>query len=103
MERMTQLGAGDRVELVEGYSQEAVKSWDRPIDFLWIDGNHDQAYQDFMDWTPFLNKGGRVGIHDSHPRYGYPQVAEDVKKAFDDDAQWTGLEHVKSIICGTKR
>ncbi len=102
-ERMAALGAADRVELIEGYSQEVVKDWDRPIDFLWIDGNHDQAYQDFMEWTPFLNPGGRVGIHDAHPRYGYPQVADDVQKALDDDAQWTDLEHVKSIICAIKR
>ena len=103
IERMNHLGAADRVQLIEGYSQEAVKDWDRPIDFLWIDGNHDQAYQDFIDWTPYLNKGGRVGIHDSHPRFGYPKVAEDAKRALIDDARWTDLEHVKSIICAVKR
>ena len=102
-ERMRGLGAGDRVTLIEGYSQEVVQGWDRPIDFLWIDGNHDQAYRDFTDWSPFLKPGGRVGFHDAHPRYGYPQVAEDVKKALADGSVWTNLEHVKSIIAGVKR
>lgn len=100
-ERMAGLGAGDRVTLIEGYSQEVVKDWDRAIDFLWIDGNHDQAYLDYTDWSPHLKVGGRIGFHDAHPRYGYPQVAEDVRKALDSD-QWTRLEHVKSIICAVK-
>lgn len=101
MERLEKIGAADRVELIEGYSQEAVKDWDREIDFLWIDGNHDQAYLDFTDWSPFLKSGGRIAFHDSHPRYGYPQVAEDVRKALTDSG-WTDLEHVKSIIAARK-
>lgn len=100
-ERMAALGAGDRVRLVEGYSQEVVADWEGGIDFLWIDGNHDQAYRDFTDWSPFVKAGGRVGFHDAHPRYGYPQVAEDVQKAFSSD-EWTDLEHVKGIICAVK-
>lgn len=100
-ERMQALGAADRVTLIEGYSQEVVQDWSEEIDFLWIDGNHDQAYRDFADWSPFVKPGGRVGFHDAHPRYGYPQVAEDVKKAFADD-RWRRLEHVKSIICAIK-
>ncbi|MGY8686204.1 MAG: class I SAM-dependent methyltransferase [Verrucomicrobiales bacterium] len=101
-ERMTKLGAGDRIHLIEGYSQEAVKDWDREIDFLWIDGNHDQAYLDFTDWSPYLKVGGRIGFHDAHPRYGHPLVAEDAQKALESEA-WSDLEHVKSIICAIKR
>jgi predicted O-methyltransferase YrrM len=92
-------GLGDRVELIEGYSQEVVKTWDSPIDFLWIDGNHDQAYQDYIDWSPFLTSKARVGLHDAHPRYGLSRVAEDARKIFSSD-KWTNLEHVKGIITG---
>ncbi|MDA7614023.1 class I SAM-dependent methyltransferase [Verrucomicrobiales bacterium] len=101
-QRMAKLGAGDRVTLIEGFSQEAVKDWKDEIDFLWIDGNHDQAYLDFTDWSPYLKVGGRIGFHDSHPRYGYPQVAEDVKKALESSEHWGQLEHVKSIISAIK-
>ncbi|WP_372760371.1 class I SAM-dependent methyltransferase, partial [Litorivivens sp.] len=69
------------------------------IDFLWIDGNHEQAYQDFKDFEPFLNPGARVAVHDAHPRYGYEAVVEDVKKIFN-SRKWQDLEHVKSIIAG---
>jgi len=101
-QRMAKLGAADRVTLIEGFSQEAVKDWKGEIDFLWIDGNHDQAYLDFTDWSPFLKVGGRIGFHDSHPRYGYPQVAKDVEKALESPAHWGQLEHVKSIISAIK-
>jgi len=102
LEKLRENGLADRVELIEGYSQEVVKSWRRSIDFLWIDGNHDQAYRDFMDWSPFLTSGARVGFHDAHPRYGYPQVAEDVRKIFASD-RWMRLEHVKSILTAVSR
>jgi predicted O-methyltransferase YrrM len=100
--RLDEIGAGDKVELIEGYSQEVVKTWDRKIDFLWIDGNHDQALQDYLDWAPFLNPGARVGIHDAHPRYGIQLVADDARKIFSTD-EWERLDHVKSIIAGTRK
>lgn len=100
MQRLRQNGFGDCVELVEGYSQEIARNWQQRIDFLWIDGNHEQAYQDFVDFKPFLNPGARVAVHDAHPRYGYQEVVRDVRKIFANDAEWQQLEHVKSIISG---
>lgn len=100
-ERLARTGEGERSELIEGYSQEVVRDWSRKIDFLWIDGNHDQAYQDYVDWSPLLNPGARVAFHDAHPRYGYPQVAEDARRVFSADG-WHRLEHVKSIITAVR-
>jgi len=100
--RMQQNGFGDFVELIEGYSQEVAKTWNRPIDFLWIDGNHEQAYQDYVDFKPFLKKGSRVAVHDAHPRYGYEAVVRDVRKIFANDNEWRDLEQVKSIISGVR-
>jgi len=101
-QRLKESGFGDMVELIEGYSQEVVKSWRRTIHFLWIDGNHDQAYQDYLDWSPFLAPGARVAIHDAHPRFGIEKVAEDARKIFSAD-DWTRLEHVKSILTAVRR
>ncbi len=88
------------MELIEGYSQEVAGEWTRPIDFLWIDGNHEQAWRDFADFKPFLTRNARVAVHDAHPRYGYAQVARDARRIFAVDAEWRDLEHVKSIISG---
>ncbi len=101
-ERLQNSGFADRVELIEGYSQDVVRTWNRPIHFLWIDGNHDQAYQDYLDWSGFLVPGARVAIHDAHPRYGIGKVAEDARRIFSSD-EWTRLEHVKGILTAVRR
>lgn len=101
-QRLDAIGAGGSVELIEGFSQEVVKGWNRKIDFLWIDGNHDQAWQDYQDWSPFLNPAARVGLHDAHPRYGIAKVAEDARRIFSND-DWTRLEHVKSIVTAVRK
>lgn len=102
-ERLRRNGFEGRFELIEGYSQEAAAQWDPAvkIDFLWIDGNHEQAWRDFKDFQPHLNPGARVAVHDAHPRYGYQAVVQDVKRIFSEGA-WADLEHVKSIITGRK-
>ncbi len=102
-QRLRDNGFEGRFTLIEDFSREAAHGWDPAvgIDFLWIDGNHEQAYQDFKDFEPFLNPGARVAVHDAHPRYGYAAVVEDVKKIFN-ECDWTDLEHVKSIIAGRR-
>lgn len=102
-DRLKRNGFEGMFELIEGYSQEAARDWDPSvkIDFLWIDGNHEQAYRDFKDFQPHLKPGARVAVHDAHPHYGYEAVVEDVKKIFAEGA-WADLEHVKSIITGRK-
>lgn len=99
--RLAQFSLDDYVELIEGYSQDIAKTWDKPIDFLWIDGNHEQAWQDYLDFRSFLKPGARVAVHDAHPRYGYDEVVRDVRKIFA-DGEWTQFEHVKSIITAVK-
>ena len=102
-QRLVENGFGDRVTLLEGYSQEVAAEWDgTKIDFLWIDGNHEQALKDYLDFKPFLNPGARVAVHDAHPRYGYADVVRDVKEIFKNDAEWRDMEHVKSIISGLR-
>jgi GT2 family glycosyltransferase/predicted O-methyltransferase YrrM len=48
-------------------SDAAVRSWRRPIDFLFIDADHsyERAAGDWRLWTPFVRPGGRVALHDS--------------------------------------
>ncbi len=101
--RLDANGFSGMYELIEGFSQEAARQWDPEvkIDFLWIDGNHEQAYQDFKDFEPYLNSNARVAVHDAHPRYGYEAVVRDTRKIFG-DGKWRDMEHVKSIISGIR-
>lgn len=102
-QRLNDNGFAGMFELIEGFSQEAARNWDPSIkiDFLWIDGNHEQAYQDFKDFEPYLAPNARVAVHDAHPRYGYEAVVRDVRKIFS-EGKWRQMEHVKSIISGIR-
>ena len=54
------------VKLLEGYSYEFSKEWNLPIDFLFIDANHSEkaVYQDYLEWSNFVAKGGYIAFHD---------------------------------------
>jgi hypothetical protein len=60
-------GVADQVEPNRALSRDVAKGWNRPIRFLWIDGDHTYrgAKLDFDLFTPFLVDGAIVGIHDT--------------------------------------
>lgn len=47
-------------------SDEMAKSWDGPIDFLMIDGDHSavQVSKDYYNFHPFVRPGGLIAFHD---------------------------------------
>lgn len=63
------------VTIVSKRSSDFAQSWkhevNRPIDLLFIDGNHNfqHVYEDFCLWIPYLKPGGAVVFHD----YDYPK------------------------------
>lgn len=56
-----------RVQWLHARSDEAVRGWAGPIDFLFIDGDHsyDAVRRDWDDWTPHVVPDGRVALHDA--------------------------------------
>lgn len=48
-------------------SEEAVRGWNKPIEFLWIDGDHhySEVKKDFTLWASFVIEGGTIAFHDS--------------------------------------
>ena len=94
---LSEKGLDDNVKLIEGFSIDVSKTWDREIDFLWIDGNHHQFQQDYEAWNKFLKGGSRVAFHDSHPKYGRPEIADYVKSVLKKE-KIKDLEQVKSTI-----
>jgi predicted O-methyltransferase YrrM len=48
-------------------SQSAAEGWDRPIGFLWIDGDHSYsaAKRDFELFFPWVVDGGTIAFHDA--------------------------------------
>ncbi|HVJ83877.1 MAG TPA: class I SAM-dependent methyltransferase [Planctomycetia bacterium] len=56
-----------RVDLVRKLSFDAAAEFDRPIDFLFIDGDHSWkgVERDWNDWSAKIAPGGIVALHDS--------------------------------------
>ena len=56
-----------RAVLLRQRSDEAVRAWSTPIDFLFIDADHawDAVARDWREWTPHVATGGLVALHDS--------------------------------------
>lgn len=65
---------GTSVEILAKASSEYAPLWmqtiGRPIDLLFVDGNHNFQYvfEDFNLWVPYLKPGGLVMFHDYDPK-----------------------------------
>jgi predicted O-methyltransferase YrrM len=80
-------------------SDLAASTWTLPIDFLYIDGWHDspQVDSDFGNWTPRLNSGGVLALHDSD----YPGVAACIDK-FIKGEKWELLSRAERMTVWRK-
>lgn len=58
----------DRVNVIRDYSYNVRKTWNDPIAFLWIDGDHsyDAVKKDIEDWVDLVMPGGFLAFHDTH-------------------------------------
>ena len=65
--RAVEAKRGPKVVWLEKFSYEAVKDWTTAIDFLFIDGDHDEkaVEQDWRQWSPFVGAGGIAAFHDA--------------------------------------
>jgi predicted O-methyltransferase YrrM len=66
-ERLADYALSDRCTVMVSTSQDAAKDWVRPIDLLFIDGDHSYAAvsHDFHAFHPFLTPDALVLFHDS--------------------------------------
>ena len=55
------------VEFIRDFSFNVVKNWTRPLDFVFIDGDHSEkaTRQDFEDWERHVRPGGVILFHDA--------------------------------------
>jgi MMP 1-O-methyltransferase len=48
-------------------SEEAVRNWDKKVELLFVDGNHEyeEVEKDMVSWFPYLTEGAIVALHDT--------------------------------------
>jgi hypothetical protein len=102
---------GVRSKLSQDYSYNVAKVWSRPLDFLFIDGDHnfDAVMQDFDQWTPHLKTGGLLAVHDCrmfragganfHP--GPSRMA--MTRIFDRPQKWKVIGEAISLVIAERR
>jgi hypothetical protein len=68
------LGFYSQFTFIKDFSYNAVKNWQKPFDFIFIDGDHtyEAVRQDFEQWLPLLQTGGFMAFHDSAPVLSVP-------------------------------
>jgi hypothetical protein len=67
-------GVAECVEVHRAFSTDLAASWNRPIRFLWIDGDHGYrgAKADFDGFIPHLSPCGFVALHDALHAFSGP-------------------------------
>jgi predicted O-methyltransferase YrrM len=57
----------DNLEIIKGYFDDVVKTWDKEIDLLHIDGLHDynNCKNDCDNWAPLVKEDGVILFHDT--------------------------------------
>lgn len=61
----------DRVEVRVQTSREALRSWDTPVDLVYVDGKHDAfSLIHDMGWSAHLRPGATILVHDSFSSLG---------------------------------
>jgi hypothetical protein len=74
------MGLWDWVNPVIATSEEASKSWDKPIRLLFIDASHtyENVGLDFQYWTPHLVPEGWVAFHDYQSEEGVHRFVDEL-------------------------
>ena len=87
-------GLGDVADLIQADSR--TMGYDRPVDFLLVDGAHDQGsvLADTLNWHGRIKEGGIIAFHD----YGNYQLrwCKGVKLAVD-AWDWRGWEEIEAV------
>lgn len=94
------------VQWIKQFSHDAVKTWSRPIDFLFLDGDHgyEGCMRDWRDWNHFVGKEGFVAFHDARlfnggwtkKDWGPVRVVEEVLAT--EGASWKLLDQCDSVV-----
>lgn len=84
-------------------SRDALPHWEgRPIDLLWVDGDHsyEAAKFDLEAWGQFVRPGGTIAAHDYTERF--PGVIRAWDEVVSRDKRWSPTRRVRSLVWATR-
>ena len=86
MQNVVSAGVADIVHPISLPSVQAARCWEREIDLLFVDGQHDyeSVLADLKAWYAYISVGGHILLHD----YGLPGVQKAVKKFLAYPKEW---------------
>lgn len=106
--RAVQSVGAAQIRWIEAFSQDAVRDWSLPIDFLLIDGDHREGAveRDWLEWSPFVKQDGVVAFHDARlfpsgwptPDYGPVRFINRFFRQCAIPAGWRIVEEVDSLV-----
>jgi SAM-dependent methyltransferase len=93
-------GLQEIVRPIRGYSHDAIRNFNTPLDFLFIDGDHsyEGVLRDFTDWTPLLKPGGYLAFHDvsfNNVDTGPQRV---IREKVLNSPDWVEHRHIQSLF-----
>lgn len=91
------------VDVRQGRSHDHASQWQRPIDLLFLDGDHsyEAVKQDYLDWAPKIRPGGYLALHDVvHQEHDGPRRVVD--ELVRNDPAWVDARYVDSMFVARK-
>jgi predicted O-methyltransferase YrrM len=73
----------NNIEIIKGFFDDVVKTWDKSIDILHIDGLHtyEAVKNDFEKWSPYVKESGIILMHDTmvdDPKFGVGRFFKEI-------------------------
>jgi predicted O-methyltransferase YrrM len=96
---LTQAGVADRVDVRRRRAEDVATTFDRSIDLLFVDGDHDElaVRRDIDTWAPKVPEGGVVAFHDAF-NVDSPGVARALRPLLWRTNEWRVCGVVDSLI-----
>jgi len=83
------------VEVITADSRRAGKTWDQPIDLLWIDGGHSYEFVK-SDLDKFGPHAARIALHDYGNEF-WKTIQQAVDDFLKEHREWSFSHHVETV------
>lgn len=97
-------GSGCRVHFVVQESLEAAAGWQQPLDFVFVDADHDYqaVLADWRAWSRHVDSNGVVAFHDAIRAPGHldgsARVVDDLFRGRVREPSWRMVDEVETLV-----